>query len=283
MVRVLAATAVVVTAGLFAACTAAPQSGQEQTTAAASAAATAAASADPTVAPSGEPAETAAPLPTEGAEATSTESPEVTEPEAAPEGTGSSAPEPAKSFREPAPIAKGAVNVSVLGDSTVAAEDSWFRQTISANMISGVRPGAVTAEPGATAAALESKLDDAAAAKGLVIVQAGTNDIAAGAGPDATANNVKKLLEGIKERGAVPVLALIPPSASRGPDVRAANRLLSEYAADQGIRVLDLTSGVAGTEGQWRPGLSDDGVHPNAAGAKNMADAAKEQLPTLLQ
>lgn len=188
----------------------------------------------------------------------------------------------------PLPIGTGspsqaAVTVSVLSDSHAAAVGSWFRQTVEADRVPGARLGVFAAYPGATAAALEAKLDEAVAEKGSVIVQAGTNDLAAAAGPDATATNVKKLLAGVKARGASPILALIPPSATRGAEVKETNRLLSGYAADAGIGVLDLTSVVAGPAGQWRDGLSDDGVHANAAGSRIMAAAAAEQLPRLIR
>jgi lysophospholipase L1-like esterase len=143
--------------------------------------------------------------------------------------------------------------------------------------------GVFAAHPGATAAALEGALDEAVAAKGSVIVQAGTNDLAAGAGPDAAATNVEILLAGVKERGARPILALIPPSATRGAEVKETNRLLSGYAADAGIGVLDLTSVAASPDGKWRDGLSDDGLHANAAGSTIMAAAAAEQLPRLIR
>ncbi|HYH77377.1 MAG TPA: SGNH/GDSL hydrolase family protein [Arthrobacter sp.] len=184
--------------------------------------------------------------------------------------------------KEPAATSKDAVNVSVLSDSHVATEGSWFRQTVQANRVPGARAAAFVAESGATATALESRLDQAVAAQGMVIIQAGTNDLGAGMGSAATADSVRKLLQGVKDRGATPILALIPPSATKGPEVQETNRLLSEYAAREDIGILDLTSGVAGPEGRWRDGLSDDGVHANAAGAQVMAAAAMEQLPSLI-
>jgi lysophospholipase L1-like esterase len=287
IVLALGATAIAVTAGLFAACTAAPPSAQKASSAvsdaSASAAASEAATVEPTAtnAPAGEPAETAAPAATEGTESEPTKAPEENATGSS-EGTGGLPDDYAENPKEPAAISKDAVKVSVLSDSHVASEGSWFRQTVEANRVPGARLGVFVAESGATATALESKLDQAVAAKGMVIIQAGTNDLGAGTSASATAENVRKLLQGIKDRGATPILALIPPSATKGAEVRETNRLLSEYAAGEDIGVLDLTSDVAGPDGQWRAGLSDDGVHANAAGAKIMAAAAAEQLPSLI-
>lgn len=254
--------------------------------AASDAAASEAATAEPTVsatdAPAGEPAETAAPAATEGTEGEPTKSPDENGTGSTSEGTGGLPDDYAENPKEPAAISKDAVKVSVLSDSHVASEGSWFRQTVEANRVPGARLGVFVAESGATATALESKLDQAVAAKGMVIIQAGTNDLGAGTSASATAENVKKLLQGIKDRGATPILALIPPSATKGPAVKEANRLLSEFAAGEDIGILDVTSDVAGPDGQWRAGLSDDGVHANAAGAKVMAAAAAEQLPSLI-
>ncbi|WP_427174467.1 SGNH/GDSL hydrolase family protein [Arthrobacter sp. 92] len=175
------------------------------------------------------------------------------------------------------------VVVSVLSDSHAFNAGSWFRQTVEAGTIPGVRLGAFASQPGASATVLTAKLDEAAASKGIVIVQAGTNDLLSAVGADRTAANVEDLIDGVKARGAKPVVALIPPSAKRGPEVLDTNKLLTAYATANKIGLLDVTTAVETPGGQWKDGLSDDGVHANQAGAKLMADAAAQQIPVLIR
>jgi lysophospholipase L1-like esterase len=175
------------------------------------------------------------------------------------------------------------VIVSILSDSHAFNAGSWFRSTVEAGTVLGVKLGAFASQPGASASVLAAKLDEATEKKGVVIVQAGTNDLLSALGSDQTAINIEALAEGVKARGAKPVLALLPPSAKRGPEVLATNKLLTAYAATHQIGLLDLTTTVATPDGQWKDGLSDDGTHANAAGAKIMAEAAAQQLPALLR
>jgi lysophospholipase L1-like esterase len=173
--------------------------------------------------------------------------------------------------------------VSIVSDSHAYNAGSWFRQTVEAGKVPGTTLGAFASQPGASATVLTAKLDEATKNKGVVIVQAGTNDLLAATGAQKTAENVEALVEGVQDRGAKPVLALIPPSATRGPEVVATNKLLTAYAGANKIGVLDLTTGVTNQDGKWKDGLSDDGTHANADGAKIMADAAAQQLPSLVR
>lgn len=186
----------------------------------------------------------------------------------------------------PGPAASATVApvvVSVLSDSHAFNAGSWFRQTVEAGTVPGVSLGAFASQPGASATVLVAKLDEATKAKGVVIVQAGTNDLLSAVGAEQTALNVEALIEGVQDRGGKPIVALIPPSAKRGPEVMATNALLTEYAAAHKLGVLDVTAAIAGPDGQWKTGLSDDGVHANGAGSKLMADAAAQQIPALVR
>lgn len=190
-----------------------------------------------------------------------------------------------KSTSEASPTATASaasVIVSVLSDSHAFNAGSWFRTTVEAGKVPGVKIGAFASQPGASAEVLAAKLDEASAPKGVVIIQAGTNDLLSAFGSEQTALNVEALVAGVKERGAKPVLALIPPSDTRGLEVLDTNALLTEYAKTNKVGILDLTTAVAGPKGQWNEGLSDDGVHANPAGSKLMADAAAEQVRKLL-
>jgi lysophospholipase L1-like esterase len=183
----------------------------------------------------------------------------------------------------PASSTAAAVVVSVLSDSHAFNAGSWFRKTVEAGTVPGVTLGTFASQPGAAATVLTAKLDEATASKGVVIVQAGTNDLLSAVGSVQTAANVEALIQGVKDRGAKPVLALIPPSAKRGPEVLDTNALLTTYAKANGVGILDLTTAVAAPTGQWKPGLSDDGTHANPAGSQIMADAAAQQIPALVR
>jgi lysophospholipase L1-like esterase len=176
-----------------------------------------------------------------------------------------------------------AVVMSVLSDSHALNAGSWFRKTVEAGAVPGVQLGVFASEPEASATVLAEKLDAATALKGVVIIQAGTYDVLSAVGAEQAAANVEALIAGAIERGAKPVLALIPPSAERGPEVVGANALLSDFARANSVGVLDLTTAVATPSGQWKSGLSDDGVYANAAGAQIMADAAALQIPALVR
>jgi hypothetical protein len=182
-----------------------------------------------------------------------------------------------------APATPPAVTVSILGDSHAVVEGSWWRQTVEAGTVDGAREGAFEAYEGLTAADLVEHLDAATADGGLVVVQAGTFDLAAGRTPGETATDVAALWQGVLDRGATPIAALLPPSGDRGVDTVDVNTRLREGAEDRGIGVLDLTTPVEGGEGDWKSGLTDDGILANPTAAARMAQAADDQLSRLVE
>lgn len=177
---------------------------------------------------------------------------------------------------------KAAIVTSILSDSHAFNADSWWRQTVMANKASGMTTGAFESQPGAGAAALAKRLDAAAAKKGLVIVQAGTNDLLSGASPADTAVGVEALWKGIRDRGATPVVALVPPSNDVPAEVRELNRILIEEAMTQRLDVIDVFTPVANKDGSWAVGYTTDGTHANKAGSDVMTAAVLRQLPSLI-
>jgi lysophospholipase L1-like esterase len=171
--------------------------------------------------------------------------------------------------------------VSVLSDSHANNADSWWRQTAAAGKVPGLALGAFESQPGAMSTSLAARLDAATAKKGLVIVQAGTNDLLALKTPAQAAAGVQALWQGIKDRGATPVAALVPPSDKAPDGVVQLNDLLARAAAAQGLKVIDVYHAVANPDGTWAAGTTADGTHANKAGSDRMATAASEQLPEL--
>lgn len=118
-----------------------------------------------------------------------------------------------------------------------------------------------------------------------VVILAGTNDIAGNAGPttvEAIQDNLATMAELARFHGASVVLASILPVRDDkiGPDgkprvwtdkrpadtIARLNRWLAEYARANGHGYLDYFAAVATPEGALRSDLTDDGLHPNAAG-----------------
>ncbi|WP_433874509.1 SGNH/GDSL hydrolase family protein [Sinomonas atrocyanea] len=178
----------------------------------------------------------------------------------------------------------GTETVSVLGDSHSGWPGSWFRQSVGDGGVPGAQLGTLASYPGWTSVALLTRVPEATRRGGTVLVQAGTNDmLLAGSSPARAADDVERLVGAVGERGVRPILVSVPPSATQGPQVLQLNTLLHGWADERGIGWLDVTSTVMVPDGTWRPGLSDDGIHANAAGGSLMAEAAVAELPALLR
>ncbi len=190
---------------------------------------------------------------------------------------------PSDAFQEPSPTATvEPVVVSVLSDSHAYNEGSWWRQTVLAGTVPGAVTGAFESQPGANAEVLLDRMDGAAANGGLVLIQAGTNDLLSAITPADTVARVAVLWDGIAARGATPVAVLVPPSATRAAETAELNALLTEAATARGIAVIDVYTPVTNGDGTWIEGYSGDGIHALPDGAALMADAAREQLTALV-
>lgn len=152
-----------------------------------------------------------------------------------------------------------------------------------------------------------------------VVILAGTNDISRATGAQtaemvkfnlqgmaqlAAANGIKVVLASILPTDDTPVRAEGAPPG-RGPqqplglrapaprpknsqmrppsDIAELNRWMKEYAKSAGFVYLDYFSAVVDAEGMMRDGLSNDGVHPTAAGYAVMAPLVSEALKTMLR
>ena len=130
----------------------------------------------------------------------------------------------------------------------------------------------------------------------VVVILAGTNDIAGNAGP-ATLAQIEGNLESLCELARahevrVVVASILPVSDDKkdagGPIVRTVqrppatilelNRWLAGYAAANGHVYLDYFTAMADGNGRFRPDLNDDGLHPNASGYAVMAPLAEKAI-----
>jgi lysophospholipase L1-like esterase len=136
----------------------------------------------------------------------------------------------------------------------------------------------------------------------VVVILAGTNDIAGNAGPvalEAVEDNLSDLAELGHLHGVHVVLAsLLPVSddkkdAKGEPIVRtkdrppatilALNAWLAKYGREHGAVYLDYYTAVADKAGALKPELTDDGLHPNAAGYALMAPLAEKAIAESLR
>ena len=122
-----------------------------------------------------------------------------------------------------------------------------------------------------------------------VVILAGTNDIAGNTGPttqEAIEDNFRSMAELAKANGIRVVLASVLPAAAYpwrpgvlpAQKIAALNTWLQAYCKDQKLTYLDYYTAMAAPNGGMKPGISSDGVHPNAAGYAIMQPLAEAAL-----
>lgn len=135
----------------------------------------------------------------------------------------------------------------------------------------------------------------------VVVILAGTNDIAGNAGPvalGAVEDNLETMAELARAHRVRVVLASLLPVSDDEKDakglaivrttdrppatIEALNRWLADYARRSDAVYLDYFSAVAGADGRFKAELTDDGLHPNAAGYAVMAPLAEKAIAQAL-
>ena len=128
----------------------------------------------------------------------------------------------------------------------------------------------------------------------VVVILAGTNDIAGNTGPstlEMIEDNLASMAELAKENGIVPVMSSVlpvydypwKPGLEPAPKIIAINKWIKDYAARHGAIYLDYHSAMSDERGGMRPGLSSDGVHPTEAGYLAMAPLAEKAIQQALR
>jgi lysophospholipase L1-like esterase len=116
-----------------------------------------------------------------------------------------------------------------------------------------------------------------------VIIELGGHDFLKGRERQATKENLRKLVRAARDVGAVPILMEIPRGFMVDPYAGLERELSREedleLISDTAIRKLVLWSPFA-PPGMWTGGpyLSDDGLHPNAAGNDELARTVARAL-----
>jgi len=127
----------------------------------------------------------------------------------------------------------------------------------------------------------------------VVVILAGTNDIAGNTGPstpEMIEDNFKSMTAIAKQNGIKVVLSSITPAAAYPwkpgvnpvDEIRALNQWLKEFCQRDGDVYLDYYDSMADAEGGMKPGLSSDGVHPTAKGYSIMAPLAEKAIAEAL-
>jgi lysophospholipase L1-like esterase len=136
----------------------------------------------------------------------------------------------------------------------------------------------------------------------VVVILAGTNDIAGNTGPTtieaiqnnfislaelSTANKIKVVFASVlpvsdynKRRTGEPIIATErrPPAK-----IQELNNWLKDYAARNGYTFLDYFSALADEKGLLRADLANDGLHPNAKGYAIMSPLAEAAIKRALK
>ena len=127
----------------------------------------------------------------------------------------------------------------------------------------------------------------------VVVLLAGTNDIAGNTGPSnpqMIEDNIQSMIAVAKQNGIKFVLASITPAFAYpwNPSVRpvdtihAVNEWSRGYCASHDCVYLDYYSAMADAKGAMLPGLSSDGVHPTAKGYDVMGPIAERAIAQAL-
>jgi len=127
----------------------------------------------------------------------------------------------------------------------------------------------------------------------VVVILAGTNDIAENTGPTTLAaieDNLTSMVDLAKRNGIRAVLSSLLPALQYPwkPDIRpvgkirALNDWMKNYAAKEGLVFLDYHSPMANDKRGLKIELSEDGVHPNEAGYAVMAPLAEKAIAAAL-
>jgi len=128
----------------------------------------------------------------------------------------------------------------------------------------------------------------------VVVILAGTNDIAGNTGPstlEMIEDNLASMVELAKANGIRVVLGSVLPAASYAwkPDLRPApaivalNAWIRAYSRGQHIIFLDYNSAMRTDTDGLRADLSGDGVHPNEAGYRVMASMTMRAIREALR
>jgi lysophospholipase L1-like esterase len=127
----------------------------------------------------------------------------------------------------------------------------------------------------------------------VVVILAGTNDIAGNTGPstlEMIEGNLVSMAELAKANGIRVVLSSVlpafdypwKPGKNPAEKIPALNEMIRRYAEKSGIIYLDYFSAMADERKGMKDNLTYDGIHPNEAGYRVMAPLAEAAVAEAL-
>jgi acyl-CoA thioesterase I len=189
-----------------------------------------------------------------------------------------------------APLAPGEARVVFYGDSIT---DGWGR--VQGTFFPG-KPYVNRGISGQTTPQMlvRFRQDVVALKPKVVVILAGTNDIAGNTGPstpEMIQDNFKSMVDIAKANDIRVVLASILPASdypwkpglNPGPKIVALNTWLKQYAASRDLVYLDYYSAVVDGKLGMKPELASDGVHPTRAGYDIMTPLAERAVADALR
>ena len=136
----------------------------------------------------------------------------------------------------------------------------------------------------------------------VVVILAGTNDIAGNTGPttlEAIEGNLASMFELARANNIRVVIASVLPvsdyaknregkpinqTTRRSPEkIKALNEWITGYANQSGLTYLDYFSAMVDEKGFLKEGLSNDGLHPNEKGYAVMQPLVEQAIATALR
>ena len=197
-----------------------------------------------------------------------------------------------------APVARNEARVVFMGDSIT---DSWDDPKFG-----GFFPGKPYVDRGISAQTtpqmlLRFRADVIALQPTVVIILAGTNDLAGNTGPatlEGIEDNLISMIELSKANSIKVILASLLPvsdyeqrdgkpivqTVRRPPEkIKALNDWMRSYASKNKLTYLDYYSAMMDEKGFLKDELSEDGLHPNAKGYAVMAPLAEAAIAAALK
>ncbi|MCC6930970.1 MAG: SGNH/GDSL hydrolase family protein [Gemmatimonadaceae bacterium] len=128
----------------------------------------------------------------------------------------------------------------------------------------------------------------------VVVILAGTNDIAGNTGPstlEMIEDNLASMAEVARANGIKVVLSSVlpvwdypwKPGLQPAPRIVALNAWIKRYAASHGAVYLDYHTPMADARQGMKEDLANDGVHPNEAGYRLMASLVEPAIREALR
>ena len=123
----------------------------------------------------------------------------------------------------------------------------------------------------------------------VVVILAGTNDIAGNTGPstlEMIENNLMSMVDLARANGIRVVLASVLPASSYpwkqgmhpANEIRTLNQWMKDYCEKYNCVYLDYYAAMVNPESGMKKELTIDGVHPNGAGYQVMAPLAEKAI-----